>query len=184
MKISFTITAALLGATTALTIPSQSPDTLSARAFTPQNGDPEMVPVTVEDLASDATMTCGSTTFSYDDIYKAVQWGDLLQDAGLGRGKKSKQYPNGRFPHTYDSTQYTFNGDCPADANRQEYPLIADGPYNGGISNNVQWGNHRVVYYREPGQIGTDGHDLVYFCGGVTHEGAPTSSDFLQCTVN
>jgi hypothetical protein len=141
-----------------------------------------MTPVDVLDLAQDATMTCGSSTFAYKDIYKAVQWGEILEQENLGRGKKSTEYPTGRFPHSYESTEYTFNGHCPADGNRQTYPLIFDGPYNGG-SNNNKWGDHRVVYYSK-GEEAADGNPITYFCGGLTHEGAAETGQFVQCTVN
>lgn len=176
--------AAFVASTSALALPAPSlaSTLLTPRAFTPRDDDPEMTPVTVNDLASGASMDCGSVTFNYDDIYKATQWGTLLQETNKARGAKSKQYPNGRFPHSYDSTDFTFNGDCPADENRQEYPLITDGPYNGGLSNK-NWGSHRVVYYREPGEIAPDGNPIVYFCGGITHEGAAAQNLFVQCTV-
>lgn len=142
-----------------------------------------MTPVDVQDLAHRATMTCGRDTFSYKDIHAAIQWGTILEKENLGRGKKSKDYPNGRFPHDYIDGDFTFNDNCPSDDyNRQEFPLIFDGPYNGGISNNVQYGLHRVVYY-DKGEEAVDGNPIVYFCGGVTHEGAEKGK-FLQCTVN
>lgn len=187
MKFSISIAATILAATTTTVLARPgsiaTSSQVEARAFKSLPGDPDMVPVTVNDLAEGATMTCGSTTFTQTDIYKAVSWGDILQDNNLARGRKSTQFPNGRFPHSYTNTQYTFNGDCPADDNRQEYPLIVAGPYNGSPQSNTNWGQHRVIYYREPGEIGSDGHDLVYFCGGVTHEGAAQGA-FLQCTVN
>ncbi|USW54067.1 Putative ribonuclease/ribotoxin [Septoria linicola] len=183
MYFSAAIASAILATSTyALAVPAPS-SALLAREFKPLPDDPSMTPIDVKDLAQDATMTCGGTTFTYDDIYKAVQWGTILEKENLGRGKKSKEFPTGRFPHSYDSTQFSFSGNCPANGNRQEYPLIKDGPYNGGISNNVQWGDHRVVYY-DNGEEAADANPIVYFCGGITHEGAPSKADFVQCTVN
>lgn len=167
--------------TAAVAIPQPKDINLLARDFTPQPDDPSMTPVDVYDLAHDATMTCGSDTFSYDDIYAAVQWSTILEMENLGRGKSSNQFPNGRFPHDYTDTTFFFNGHCPADSNRQEYPLIFNGPYNGGKKNN-KWGNHRVVHYSK-GEEAADGNPIVYFCGGITHEGAETGK-FVQCTVN
>lgn len=165
-------------------IPKPDASQLLTRAFTPQPNDPSMTPVDVRDLASDATMTCGGTTFGYKDIYKAVQWAIILEAENLGRGKKSNdvRFKNGRFPHSYDDTTYSFNGNCPADENREEYPLIKDGPYNGGLRN-TQYGDHRVIYYSNGGEA-PDGNPIAYFCGGITHEGATEEGKFLQCTVN
>jgi hypothetical protein len=56
----------------AVAIPKSSASGLLARAFTSQPDDPSMTPVDVRGLASDATMTCGSETFSQHDIYLAV----------------------------------------------------------------------------------------------------------------
>jgi hypothetical protein len=98
-----------------------------------------------------------------------------------GRGKNSKEFPNGRFPRDYTAGTFTFNSNCPADSNRQEYPLIFDGSYNGGPRNN-KWGDHRVVHYSK-GEEAPDGNPIVYFCGGITHQGAEQGK-FQQCTVN
>lgn len=165
----------------AVAIPKSSASGLLARAFTSQPDDPSMTPVDVRDLASDATMTCGSETFSQHDIYLAVQWSTILEMENKGRGKNSKEFPNGRFPHDYTAETFTFNGNCPADSNRQEYPLIFDGPYNGGPRNN-KWGDHRVVHYSKD-EGAPDGNPIVYFCGGITHQGAEQGK-FQQCTVN
>lgn len=183
MYFSTSIASTILAASSlALALPTSPSSTLIARKFTPQPNDPAMTPVDVRDLAQDATMTCGSTTFGYKDIYQAIQWGEILEEENLGRGKKSEAFPQGRFPHSYEDTQYTFNGNCPADSNRQEYPLVKDGPYNGGISGNNKWGDHRVIYYFK-GEEAPDGNPIGYFCGGLTHEGAETGK-FLQCNVN
>ncbi|CZT20694.1 uncharacterized protein RCC_06552 [Ramularia collo-cygni] len=185
MHFSTTMVSAILATgSVALALPTSSTSSqLVARKFTPQPNDPSMTPVDVLDLDQDVKMTCGSTEFSYKDIYQAVQWGEILEQENLGRGKKSKEFPTGRFPHSYTATEFTFNDNCPADDNRQEYPLIKDGPYNGGISNNVQWGDHRVIYYSK-GEVAADGNPIVYFCGGLTHEDADDDGEFVQCTVD
>jgi len=180
-SVIFAISALVATHASALALPIASP--LATRDFTAQSDDPEAVPVTVRDLAQDSNAKCGASTYNHDDLYKAVQWGILLQNDGVFRGKKSKEYPKGRFPHSYTATEFTFNNDCPSDDNRQEYPLVSNGPYNGGISNNKKWGNDRVVYYHEPGEVDeVEGHPVGYFCGAITHSGASSSADFVQCT--
>lgn len=169
------------GSATAVAIPESPASGLLARAFTPQPDDPSATPVDVKDLAPNATMTCGSDTFSWHDIYLAVQWSTILEMENKGRGKSSGEFPNGRFPHDYTAETFTFNGNCPADSNRQEYPLIFDGPYNGGPRNG-KWGQHRVIHYSK-GEEAPDGNPIVYFCGGITHVGAEPGK-FTQCTVN
>lgn len=180
---SAAISAILATSASALALPTSPSSPLLARGFKPLPDDPSMSPIDVKDLAQRATMTCGSDTFSYKDIYAAVQWGTILEKENLGRGKKSKKYPKGRFPHEYEDTDFTFNDNCPADNNRQTFPLIFDGPYNGGISTNDRYGPHRVVYY-DKGEEAADANPIVYFCGGLTHEGAANDGEFLQCTVN
>ncbi|KAL9073129.1 MAG: hypothetical protein Q9161_003183 [Pseudevernia consocians] len=150
--------------------------------------DPIMVPVTFNQLPT-TTFTCGSNHYSNQDVYLAAQYGVLLKDSvpPQYRGKKSNLYPNGRFPHAFTSNpngqSLSFLPNCPDDDDdRQEYPLIANGPYNGGISNNNKWGNDRVVYVFEEGEIDNDGHPLATFCGVMTHSGASDSSSFVLCT--
>lgn len=152
---------------------------------TSQPNDPNLTPVDILDLANDATMTCADTTFTHTDIFDTVKWGTLLLEKGVYRGKKSGKYPLGRYPHAYDDEIFTSNGHCPADNNRQEYPLLAGDVYNGGISNNIQWGKHRVVFYvKRDDDAAPGGNPVVYFCGGLTHVGAASDGEFLQCTVN
>lgn len=52
-------------------------------------------------------------------------------------------------------------------------------PYDGG-KNNVKQGDERVVFYYEDGEISYEGNPRVYFCGIMTHKGAP-SGGFLLC---
>lgn len=131
----------------------------------------------------------GSNQYSAKDIYLAAQWGVLLADSTppQSRGKKSKEYPNGRFPHAFtannNGNSLNFLPGCPdGDDDRQEYPLVANGPYNGGISNNNKWGNDRVVYMFEEGEEDDDGHPKGTFCGVMTHSGASDSTSFVLCT--
>lgn len=152
-----------------------------------KRADPDMVPVTFDQLPT-TTFTCGSTQYSAHDIYLAAQYGVLLaeSDPPQGRGKKSNQYPNGRFPHAFQMNKngqsLNFLPGCPDnDDARAEYPLVANGPYNGGLNNN-KWGNDRVVYVHEPGEVDEDGHDKGTFCGVMTHTGASESGAFVLCT--
>ncbi|SMR52719.1 unnamed protein product [Zymoseptoria tritici ST99CH_1E4] len=185
MHFSTTIASVILAASgcTALALPITPSNQLIARAFTKQPDDPSMTPVNVKDLAKDATMTCGSTTFSWKDILQTISWGEILERENLGRGAKSDLWPTGRFPHSNDEARHVFNGNCPADGNRMTYPLIKDGPYNGG-PRNKKWGDHRVVWYSK-GEEAADANPIVYFCGGLTHEDAPGGTgDLKMCTVN
>lgn len=99
----------------------------------------------------DADQSTGDNKYTAHDVYLAAQYGVRLQATGQARGKKSTQYPNGRFPHAFTSNKngvaVGFPDYCPEnDDLRKEYPLVKNGPYNGGISNNNKWGNDRVVY--------------------------------------
>ena len=100
--------------------------------------------------------------------------------------EKSSEYPNGRFPHAFESNpgqKLAFPSYCPADDDaRAEYPLVLNGPYNGGINNNVKWGPDRVVYMHESGEVDNDGHPLADFCGIMTHTGADPANAFVLCT--
>lgn len=98
--------------------------------------------------------------------------------------EKSNQYPNGRFPHSFEingAGPLAFPSHCPdKDSDRKEYPLVANGPYNGGLSN-TNWGQARVVYMHEAGEVDFRGHDVATFCGVMTHDGAPQGS-FVLCS--
>ncbi|KAI1764643.1 Ribonuclease/ribotoxin [Hypoxylon sp. FL1150] len=127
--------------------------------------------------ALSASLTCGTKTYSGKDIYLAAQYGVNLAAIGETSGKA-------KYPHPFNNddskgNKLKFPADCPADKNRKEYPLANGKVYNGGKSNSNQ-GDERVVYYEEPGEIGSDGHPLVYYCGIMTHHGAPTGG-FLLC---
>ena len=175
MKFTLAIATAILASVNSVSaLPSNS---LSTRQLP---DDPSPVPVDVKNLDHDISKKCGSTNFDYHEIYKAVQWGILLQNADVRRGQKSNEFPKGRFPHSYTDTQFDFGSDCPSDDNRQEFPLVTNGPYNGGL-NNKKWGDHRVVYYYEPGEINeVNSNPVGYFCGTITHAGAETGK-FIEC---
>lgn len=158
-----------------------NPNLLFSRGFNPLPDDPSNSPVSVMDLEQEVSSTCGSNTYTYDQIYDAISWAIKLGEKGIARGKKSKQYPNGRFPHFITSPELSWGDNCPNDENRMEYPIVFDGPYNGGLRNG-QWGEDRVVYYHEPGEVGSNGDPIGYYCGLITHTGADPKSSFLQCT--
>ncbi|KAF7444315.1 guanyl-specific ribonuclease f1 [Pyrenophora tritici-repentis] len=89
------------------------------------------------------------------------------------------------YPHSFTNddskgNKLTFPKDCPAnDDSRYEFPLKNGSPYDGG-KNNVKQGDERVVFYYEDGEISYDGNPQVYYCGIMTHKGAP-SGGFLLC---
>lgn len=58
---------------------------------------------------------------------------------------------------------------------------MLNGPYNGGISNNVNWGPDRVVYMHEAGEVDDEGHFHGIYCGVMTHTGASASGSFVLC---
>ena len=101
------------------------------------------------------------------------------------RGKADRKYPKGRFPHAFTfnpnkAPPLDFPADCPGGDNDQaSYPLVHNGPFNGGPTNN-RFGKDRVVYVYEEGQVHGDGHDLAAFCGLMTHTGAPKGA-FVLC---
>ncbi|KAK5656624.1 hypothetical protein OQA88_4604 [Cercophora sp. LCS_1] len=116
-------------------------------------------------------MRNGTNVYTGFDIYLAVQYAVNLESIGESRGKR-------RYPHPFDHDDSKGNllhspSDRPANEDRKEYPLKRGGVYDGG-KNNVKQGNERVVYYEEPGEIGGDGRPLVYYCGTMTHTGAPS----------
>ncbi|KAI2621156.1 hypothetical protein GGR54DRAFT_647207 [Hypoxylon sp. NC1633] len=126
----------------------------------------------------DASFNCGTKTYTGKDIYLAAQYGVNLAAIGETRGKAT-------YPHPFNNDDskgniLRFPADCPADTNRKEYPLANGKVYDGGKRNTNQ-GDERVVYYEEPGEVGVDGHPLVYYCGIMTHHGAPTGG-FLLCS--
>ncbi|KAI1745288.1 hypothetical protein F4680DRAFT_401694 [Xylaria scruposa] len=141
-------------------------------------GTPSNAPITLEHEPDQSkSFKCGTHTYTGHDIYIAAQRGVALQEIGETRGKH-------KYPHAFDNDdskghKLNFPSWCPADKNRQEFPLINNGPYDGG-KNNVKQGDERVVYYYEDGEVDNDGHAMAYYCGIMTHVGAP-SGGFLLC---
>lgn len=177
----------LLGSSAAATaIPISRTLGLRTRTFEPQPNDPDWSPVNIKDLADDATMTCNHDTFSHDDILNSVQWGALLETSGVHRGKKSRAHPDGLYPSPYTLTKFTFNGNCPADDNRLEFPLVADGPWNAPDSYEEEdyAGKFRVIFYVSSEELAADGNPTVYFCGGIVHQAATGRDKWGQCVVN
>ena len=72
-----------------------------------------------------------------------------------------------------------FPPECPIhDPNRYEYPIKKGGVYDGG-KNNVKQGDERVVFY-DTQKTNVRGNPQIYFCGIMTHKGAPTGG-FKLC---
>ncbi|KAK8017871.1 hypothetical protein PG993_014197 [Apiospora rasikravindrae] len=117
---------------------------------------------------------CGNSLFTPDDITAAQQYAVNIQNQKppVFHGRKDKLYPNGRFPHQFINTTPTmeFAAYCDDEANRKEYPIIKPGeqtPYTGSVNNNVNWGDHRILYIHKIGETKS------IFCGLMTHEGHP-----------
>ncbi|KAH8658168.1 hypothetical protein BX600DRAFT_439339 [Xylariales sp. PMI_506] len=169
MKFSCVNTLSLL-----LGIASALPAELDVRA----GGTPSNNPITFENgPATAASFVCGTHTYSGQDIYIAAQRGVALQEIKDTRGRN-------KYPHAFDKNDskgntLTFPAECPADKNRQEFPLMNGSPYDGG-KNNVKQGDERVVYYYEEGEIDDNGNAKAYYCGIMTHVGAPTGG-FIMC---
>ncbi len=86
-------------------------------------------------------------------------------------------------PHAFDNDNskgnlLKFPAGCPADTNRQEFPL-KNPVYDGGKNNRSQ-GNERVVYYWKPGDLDSAGNPNAIYCGIMTHTGAPVGG-FKLC---
>lgn len=101
-----------------------------------------------------------------------------LQEIGETRGKA-------KYPHSFDHDdskghKLNFPSYCPEDKDRMEFPLVKQGPYDGGKSNTKQ-GDERVVYFYEDGEVDNNGHAKATYCGIMTHVGAPKGG-FLMCT--
>ncbi|KAI1667874.1 guanyl-specific ribonuclease f1 [Pyrenophora tritici-repentis] len=127
---------------------------------------------------SSKSYKCGDNTYTYHEIYLAAQRGTNLHLVGETRGKHS--YPHSFTNDDSKGNKLTFPKDCPAnDDSRYEFPLKNGSPYDGG-KNNVKQGDERVVFYYEDGEISYDGNPQVYYCGIMTHKGAP-SGGFLLC---
>ncbi|KAJ5247876.1 hypothetical protein N7468_002859 [Penicillium chermesinum] len=164
----FTLAAAsvlFLGATLAL--PAERVVDLEARA------NPSNEPIDWDGPNSSASIQCGKNTYDGLDIYLAAEYA-----VNLGLLSPPETRGAGNYPNPFDNddskgNQLHFPAHCPEhDENRKEYPLVKNGPYNGG-KNNRKYGDERVVFYYDGASQGVDGHPLVYYCGLITHEGAP-----------
>ncbi|KAH8727795.1 hypothetical protein GQ44DRAFT_769861 [Phaeosphaeriaceae sp. PMI808] len=162
----FSITASLL---VLLGVASALPADLEIRAVKHDR-------ITLKNAPS-GSKVCGGKTYSANDILIAAQYGTNLHIAKETRGKA-------QYPHPFDKddskgNKLTFPKECPADKNRYEYPL-ANGKYYDGGKSNKNAGDERVVFYYEDGEIDNNKVNLVYYCGIMTHKGAPTGG-FKQC---
>ncbi|KAI7371509.1 hypothetical protein KC336_g20783 [Hortaea werneckii] len=138
--------------------------------------DPSYVPVTFVD-APIGNITCGDVVYTEQDIYHAVAWGTLLQDAGQTRGNDS-------FPHPFTHGEvFGLPDKCGevGDATLQEYPVEQGWMYNGTAMNDTE-NYDRVVYLHAKGE--TDSlynHPQATFCGVVTKTWAP-GKGLVLCT--
>ncbi|KAJ6151638.1 hypothetical protein N7470_007235 [Penicillium chermesinum] len=94
-----------------------------------------------------ASIQCGKNTYDGLDIYLAAEYA-----VNLGLLSPPETRGAGNYPNPFDNddskgNQLHFPAHCPEhDENRKEYPLVKNGPYNGG-KNNRKYGDERVVFY-------------------------------------
>jgi hypothetical protein len=149
----------------------------------------------------DTKYKCGKNDNEYTgkEIYLAVQRGVNLQKIKETRGSKFNHHlvtrtntfadsspTEPKYPHSYPFNEskrvkLEFLAECPPRMGdkHQEFPIIHDGPYDGG-PNNEKYGDERVVYYWDQANVAYDGNPIVYYCGMITHEGAAPGG-FLKC---
>jgi hypothetical protein len=75
-------------------------------------------------------------------------------------------YPHKFWSNDSKGNTLVFPDECPEDRenkgeNRQSFPLVNNGPYNGG-KNNDKYGDQRVIYYWT-GETTYDGNPIVFF---------------------
>ncbi|UNI25019.1 hypothetical protein JDV02_010727 [Purpureocillium takamizusanense] len=172
MKITLSTAILFLGLVSAL--PAEDLIELDDRA------EPSNAPIDWDGPNQSASIKCGKNTYDGHDVYLAAQHG-----VNLGLLSPPETRGEKKFPHAFDhddskGVKLHFPKHCPEnDKHRQEYPLVKNGPYNGG-KNNKKYGDERVVFYYDGKAQGVDGHPLVYYCGLMTHEGA-AKGGFIQC---
>ncbi|GJN71073.1 ribonuclease domain-containing protein [Purpureocillium lilacinum] len=172
MKVTLTAAVLFLGLASAL--PAEDLIELDDRA------EPSNAPIDWDGPNQSASIKCGKNTYDGHDVYLAAQHG-----VNLGLLSPPETRGEKKFPHAFDhddskGVKLHFPKHCPEnDKNRQEYPLVKNGPYNGG-KNNKKYGDERVVFYYDGKAQGVDGHPLVYYCGLMTHDGA-AKGGFIQC---
>ncbi|KAI7310322.1 hypothetical protein KC315_g12656 [Hortaea werneckii] len=138
--------------------------------------DPNYVPVTLMD-ARNGNITCGDVVYTEQDIYRAVAWGTILQDADQTRG-------NATFPRPFTRGEvFGLSDRCGevGDPNLQEYPVQQGWMYNGTALNDTE-NFGRVVYLHTKGE--TDSlynHPQAIFCGVATKTWAP-GKGLVLCT--
>ncbi|KAI6903934.1 hypothetical protein KC318_g6560 [Hortaea werneckii] len=138
--------------------------------------DPNYVPVTLMD-APNGNITCGDVVYTEQDIYRAVAWGTILQDADQTRG-----YATFPRPFTHGEV-FGLSDRCGevGDPNLQEYPVQQGWMYNGTALNDTE-NFDRVVYLHTKGE--TDSlynHPQATFCGVATKTWAP-GKGLVLCT--
>ncbi|KAI6913381.1 hypothetical protein KC318_g6873 [Hortaea werneckii] len=138
--------------------------------------DPNYVPVTLSD-APNRNITCGDVVYTEQDIYHAVAWGTILQDADQTRG-------NATFPHPFTHGEvFGLPDKCGevGQPNLQESLVQQGWMYNGMALNDTE-SFDRVVYLHTKGE--TDSlynHPQATFCGVATKTWAP-GKGLVLCT--
>ncbi|KAL2186133.1 Ribonuclease/ribotoxin [Thermothelomyces heterothallicus CBS 203.75] len=107
-----------------------------------------------------SSVTCGSTSYTKQEIDDAVAEGCRLYAAG-------EQLGTSNYPHRFNNREgLTFSISGPF----QEFPLLASGAvYSGGAP-----GPDRVV-------INPNYRGSCVYAGAMTHTGAPTRNGFVKC---
>ena len=140
------------------------------------------------------TIRKGNVVYTEQDIYHAVAWGTILQDADQTRGSKlhpsktlslaSPELTDAAFPHPFTHGEgFGLPDKCGevGDPNLQEYPVQQGRMYNGTALNDTE-NFDRVVYLHTKGE--TDSlfnHPQAMFCGVATKTWAP-GKGLVLCT--
>ncbi|KAK4247605.1 Ribonuclease/ribotoxin [Corynascus novoguineensis] len=107
-----------------------------------------------------SSVTCGSTTYSKQDVDAAVAEGCRLYAAG-------EQLGNSRYPHRFNNRErLTFDISGPY----EEFPILA----NGAVYSGRAPGPDRIVF-------NPDYRGSCVYAGAMTHTGAPTRNGFVEC---
>ncbi|KAM7219452.1 guanyl-specific ribonuclease N1 [Rhypophila decipiens] len=108
-----------------------------------------------------ANVTCGSNTYSQQQIEEATAEGCRLYDQG-------QQIGNSKYPHKFNNREgLVFASSGPY----EEFPIIRSGVYAGRSP-----GADRIVF--DP-----DYKNDCVFVGAMTHTDAPTRNGFVACEV-
>ncbi|KAK4162428.1 Ribonuclease/ribotoxin [Cladorrhinum sp. PSN259] len=115
--------------------------------------------VTAQGTTSISSVSCGSKSYTKQQVDEAVAEGCRLYAAG-------QQLGNSKYPHKYNNFE---NLVFAASGPYQEFPIVSGGAYSGGSP-----GADRVVF--SPSYQGS-----CVYVGAMTHTGASGNS-FLSCS--